>query len=296
MRSLTGKAVCVLAALGALASCAPGTQMGTSATTTVEDLTFIFDGRNVNDAYATQPDFVAALGRFEVPRPAGATDEQWVVRIRGDNGNPPSPILKNLGGILGHAFLQGADQTVGAPGNYEQAIEVLSHGQILDYAYNAADGSGHIEVATYYDLPAGPIGRPARTIGYKYKVRVDPGGFSVHPKSVPGDPGYDPNNVFPGTIPISATKAQDVAYKLWAKGTSIHVDEVWRDLNIPTGHDPNWQPVPNSGPTSGLYETDASSCVDMMWQTEPPATLPPGAQPPLYCLGRCDSPLIINTK
>jgi hypothetical protein len=34
----------------------------------------------------------------------------------------------------------------------------------------------------------------------------------------------------------------------------------------------------------------------MMFAGDPPSSLPAGAAPPFYCLGRCANPPIINTR
>lgn len=299
------KGICGLVALVALAGCENlGQQMGGPSDGVTPQVTFqrdpmyfYFDGQIANTYLDSAPHLYAGLAKFGIPRPSGASDLKWIERIRGEQGGPPSGYLKGLGGIVSRAFLQGAEQTTSKlpPSNYEQAIELVAHGEIIDYRYNS-DGSGWLEVITYYNLSDGPPQRPARTAAYKWRVTVDPGGFTVVDKTPEDDPNYDPNNVFPGTIPINAAKAQNLYYKLWAKGTAIKVQSVERDMNVMNGV-PNWQPMPESNPHfAPLYEPSDDACIDMMFALPPPEVLPAGIAPPLYCLGRCDQPLIINTK
>lgn len=80
-------------------------------------------------------------------------------------------------------------------------------------------------------------------------------------------------------------------FKLWVKGTDIKIDEVARKA----GNSSNFVVLPKSNPNfAKLYAEIGENCVDMMFVDRPPPALG-GMQPPLYCLGRCQSPLIVNT-
>ncbi|MFW6028123.1 MAG: hypothetical protein ACOC9Q_01175 [bacterium] len=287
-RSLLG-AMATVAALTLL----PGSAVSQSTTgPTVAPLAFVFHAQPIDDALSSSQALEDALDEFNVPRPANANQRQWINAIRQDSDR-----LKNVAGIPGHAMLKAALRTLGpVSGNYEQAVKVASFGEILDYEFDKANNSGVLEVATYYYRTKGasPTSGPVTLEGWRFRVTVDPLGFSVIPKTPTDHPDYDPDDVFPGTIPISEDKALGLEYKLWAKGTAINVTEVWRDPSILPGQSANWVPVQNAGPFAKLYMTDESSCVDMMFAVEPPATWAPNL-PYKYCLGRCDSPLIINT-
>ena len=116
-------------------------------------------------------------------------------------------------------------------------------------------------------------------------------GFSIVEK------GSDPDNPFPGTLqftPVMKARINDLGfmYKLWAKGTDIKIDEVAKKA----GNSNNFVVLQAAAPVNAkLYFEIDENCIDMLFVDRPPATLEDGMQPPLYCLGRCESPMIINT-
>ena len=205
------------------------------------------------------------------------------------------PGMTGLGGVLGHAFLEAARNAV-LSGNYDRfrRVEISVHGQIEDFAYNAADGSGRINSITYIErtvIPAGNGVPNTKTRAYKWEIEVEPGGFTVVPK------GTDPHAPFPGTMQFSDEMKQRIdslgfQYKLWASGTKIVVKKVSFKANA---NNPNWRELKKSNPRfAKLYEPDINNCIDMLFVDEPPADLG-DMGPPFYCLGRCANPMIVNT-
>jgi hypothetical protein len=76
-------------------------------------------------------------------------------------------------------------------------------------------------------------------------------------------------------------------FKLWAKGEMIEIVTVEHKAH----NSPIFVRVPD---TDWRYDQTAENCIDMLFVSYPPpnkGTL----EPPLYCLGRCDTPQLINT-
>jgi hypothetical protein len=231
---------------------------------------------------------------------------QLIQQIRNSNQSSGTdvPGTTGLGGAFGQAFLDLAEDAIAGNGQFDNGKRVVTSlsGQILDYAYNAADGSGKLEVNTYITsrvVPAGQGLPPPKTVAYKWKIRVDPTtanstGFIVVDRVAGPQP-------FPNTISFTREMKQRVdslgfMKKLWVKGTNIVVEEVRRDQNY-NASNPNFQLLPPNNPNyAKLYQTDASSCIDMMFVGDPPSTMADLQAPPFYCLGRCDHPFIVNTR
>ena len=211
------------------------------------------------------------------------------------------PGMTGLGGGYGHAFLDLAEQALDGNGGFDRGkrVTVSLSGQIQDYAFDSAAGSGRLEVITYIAstvVPAGGGTPTTKTEAYKWKVRVDAGGFSVVQRN-----DSAPDGPFPGTLEFSPAMKQRIqslgfTRKLWAKGSKIVVEKVWRDANYRPAN-PNFQELRSSNPRyARLYQSGPESCIDMMFVGEPPADMSGLQAPPFYCLGRCDHPLIINTR
>jgi len=223
-----------------------------------------------------------------------------IASIRAANMNPQSqvPGMTGLGGVFGHAFLEMASEAALLGGPFQQGSRVVTsvYGQINEngYVFNRAAGSGSLTVTTYFTRTVVPVGQgapPPKTEAYRWQVRVDAGGFTVVPK------GTDPANPFPGTLPFSPEMIQRIdsygfTHKLWAKGTAIHVERVWYKAPNSTSFDEVFATQPKY---AKLFLTDAQSCIDMLFVGEPPETYAELKGPPVYCLGRCDQPFIVNT-
>ena len=224
-----------------------------------------------------------------------------ISEIRSANANPADqvPGMTGLGGALGHGFLDAAGAALTGSGNFNSAqqVSLAISGQITDYEFvedgNTGQGNGRIEAITYLTWTTVPDGNGpmiTRTEAYRWKIRVINNGFRIVPK------GTDPNDPFPGTLAFTPEMVSRIdilgfMFKLWAKGTDIKIDEVARKA----GNSPNFTVLPESNPNHAkLYAEIGENCIDMLFVDEPPPTLE-GMGPPLYCLGRCQSPLIVNT-
>ncbi len=225
-----------------------------------------------------------------------------ISRIRSANMNPAGqvPGMTGLGGALGHGIINAADDALNqSSGDFDTTQQVILavSGQITDYAFvedgNTGRGNGKLEVITYVTSTKVPHGNGpliTRTEAYKWKIRVINNGFRIVPK------GTDPNDPFPGTLQFTPEMVNRInflgfMFKLWVKGTDIKIDEVARKA----GSSSNFVVLPKSNPNfAKLYAEIGENCVDMMFVDRPPPALG-GMQPPLYCLGRCQSPLIVNT-
>jgi hypothetical protein len=215
-----------------------------------------------------------------------------------NNAGDPVPGLTGLGGIFGHAFLGLAGGSLLGSGHFSQAqqrVLVTVAGQINEYAYDASDGSGALDVTTTFTrqiVPAGAGVPPAKTEVFRYKITVAAGGFTEFTKDQCAD------KFFCDVMPFSQDmidRANSLGFevKLWAEGTTITVTDVWHK-----GY--NEQNLVKLDPATDteyakLFETDANSCIDMMFVGTPPATTQDLEGPPMYCLGRCSDPMIINT-
>lgn len=209
--------------------------------------------------------------------------------------------LSGLGGMLGHGLTRAALGKVGPGGRFDPGMlsTASSEGQIDDYFFDyAGDRSGRLRVTTWVTTPHSP--GISTTVGYRFHVRVEPGGFTIHEKDT-----SDPNNVFPNTwLRIPASMAAPFKYKLWATGDDIVIERVWVDhnndgtfdeiLSTSTGWKANYKYLLDAQPTD---------CIDIMFAEDtslPPPFFPTRYDqltgPPQYCLGRCASPPLINTK
>lgn len=120
-------------------------------------------------------------------------------------------------------------------------------------------------------------------------------GFEVRRRQ--GDKN-NPDAPFPGTVEFppsaldpdneSSIWGRNLDHKLWAKGPEIVVRDVY------------YQPVRGQlrrlEDTHEFYKTCEESCIDMMTEGFPPRyriDFPPQSG---YCLGRCASPFIVNSK
>jgi len=209
------------------------------------------------------------------------------------------PGLTGLGGVYGHAFLDLAERAL-RNGEFDttQQIVVSVFGQITHYEFhknpkNAMKGNGKLEVITYItwaQVPSGSALSTLQTDAYRWKLRVVDDGFHIVPHS--GN-ATDP---FPNTMDftpemLARVKVRGYKYKLWAKGKVIKIDLV----ELKKGTSPSWVTLSETDPMyKSLYAEIDENCIDMMFVHEPPMTLG-GLKPPLYCLGRCKSPLIVNT-
>jgi hypothetical protein len=242
--------------------------------------TLMVDGQPVNEMLASPKARQRFLERIPVKTEAGDLRERVRTLLE-------DPAFEGIAGIYGREVLRALQDVVGRS---DADAEVDASGQITHYGLNY-DGSGCMRVKTRIERTSGGEKEVNR---YKWHVRVARGGFTIVPKS-----DEEPDDPFPGTLDISDNDElleridqANFQYKLWAKGYAIQVHDVY--YRGPT--DDSFSRVAEDDPKRGhLYKSTPSSCIDMMFQAPPPSRLPPDAEPPFYCLGRCDQPRLINT-
>lgn len=261
----------------------------------------IIEGQPVNIAIANTSLLKQALEDYKPERdPSSPVDPDLgeliqEIEAANESSTRKVPGMTGLGGVMGHAFLDAARDAL-LSGNYDRQrrVEIALHGQIEDYSFNEADGSGSITSVTYIDrtvIPSGNGVPNTKTQAYRWQIEIEAGGFQVV------DKGADPHAPFPGTMQFSDAMKLRIdslgfKYKLWAKGTKIKITKVEFKANASS---PNWRELKKSNSKyAKLYESDANNCIDMLFVDRPPASLD-GMGPPFYCLGRCANPLIVNT-
>lgn len=270
---------------------------------------FWVDGAIANDVLRQSARLERALEKFGgSDRPSKLNDRIGQIGDSNDIIDIPVPGLTGLGGIYGHAFLDAAERKQvrdirrGNWGKFDNltGVTISLSGQIIDYYYDKINNSGRIESITYVErtvVPPGGGTPDTKTDAYRFTVMVN-GGFHEEEKKSANSSNVFPDFAAETGIQINSTKASGFNWKLWASGTSIAVTEVKLIKNYSGGED--WSgvsPLPMDHPKyKRLYQTDSDSCVDMMFENEPPQILPDSAAPPFYCLGRCKNPMIINTR
>ncbi len=200
-------------------------------------------------------------------------------------------VLRGLGGLFAFEFLNSVDATLDEEGQYDPDKRVYEffYGHTREFEFDRDEGTGHILNFTYFTrvVVAGdntPI--ISTTNSYRWNVDVEQGGFTVVEK------GSDPDNPFPDTLEFSdemlnRIDALGFEYKLWATGTPINIVDV--------AFKPHGAASYTSLPTSdSRYDRVDTNCIDMLFVNFPPPVLGT-LQPPLYCLGRCQDPMLINT-
>jgi len=187
-----------------------------------------------------------------------------------------------FGGISARFFLRAAEQSLNNRGQFRTVLNVVTTGQLTAFHY-VPGGESCLEVLMTKTITA----RSGRAFTVRYKWTV----FADLSRAVRDD--SNPDDVFstPDTVKITKAMADkhNFQFKLWAKGTDIQVTRVERAFNTSS----NFFLLPKN---NRFYKVTPDACIDMMFQFDPPETMPSDAEPPFYCLGRCDEPPIINTK
>ncbi len=263
-----------------------------------------FETFNINDVLSNENLLRRALDtHFPELREVRNLRERIEILI-GDKyaGSEEHPALRGLGGVVARAFLRAASAALDSDTglfNERQRVFHFTYGRILYYEYNNEDsptapGSGRLETITYYTRVTVPIGTPdntgeiiSETDAVRWKVDVGKGGFEVVERD-----DSAPDGPFPDTMEFSDAMKNRVQflgfeYKLWAEGELITIDEVARKDHGET----DYTILPGSAPE---YHEGPDNCIDMMF-VDPPPPRRGVLRPPLYCLGRCAQPHLVNT-
>lgn len=270
----------------------------------------LIDGHGINIAAGTPIALEHLLLNKFNDITTGTTHKQRVEAIRptGNGAWNGSIYFNGLGGIAALPALDIAEDTLdpttgaGATENHDRKPGAWVYGAIEEFHFNL-DKSGSMKVIQIYTTALGRSGN-SRLAAYRYHINVAANGFNVDTKNL-----SNPNNVFPATaaatgIEINAETAEGFNYKLYARGTDITVTGI-DEVHGYHGHgNLNWSAINLGLPATkkiwdAITTPNADSCLDMMFSEYPPSTLPDGAEPPFYCLGRCKAstgPMLINTR
>ncbi len=182
-------------------------------------------------------------------------------------------------------------------------------GKIRDYVFHVdkreerpnnrvATGHGHLAVEMRRVRLQRSYGGNITTVleTLHWDIEIIRNGFEVVTRNGSSNDVPDKGKIFPATItlPDFARNPDDpdsvwkrkLDHKLFAKGKSIKVRHVYRQIDngplelLPDRH--------------AFYKVTDCSCVDIMFKGFPPELKLPSQDG--YCLGRCDHPLIVNSR
>lgn len=221
-----------------------------------------------------------------------------------------APGFTGIGGALAREIVNIVHtEALGPAGLYDSdsSVVIAMDGQIIAYEFDGSvdePGNGSMTVITAVTSKKYPsLGPPKpKVVGFKWEIEVVGNGLRV----VEYDDS-DPSDPFPNTMTFSREMLERIErkqfkYKLWAEGTDIVVENVWRKENFrwSRAHNPSYWggPLPRTGDSEWkrLYESNPDSCIDMMFVNQPPADFGDLRGPPWYCLGRCEHPGIVNSR
>ncbi len=186
-----------------------------------------------------------------------------------------------LAGIPARSFFNAVRQTLNENSEFRTALNVVTTGKLEAYHYVEIGESCLRVLMTKTVTTAG-----GQSFTFRYRWTIF-GEFRVEPRN-----DNDPTDVFPGADTVKVTKAMADAnnfqHKMWSRGNMLKVTRVERSFgNI------SFFLLPAS---NRFYKITPDSCIDIMFQDPPDETMPSDAEPPFYCLGRCEDPPIVNTK
>lgn len=276
-------------------------------------------GQDATDALDSSTKIVDLLDELDAP-PAANIKARIKMLL-----NTPGAKIAGLGGIQSRAALKTAEVTTNPSGNFAGPLTTFAvKGQIQE---SVDIGLGLDESGFYYKL-GDPMhmwvqmittatritGGPTKVTRWAemFRIEVPANAVIVEPKS--SDTGL---GVFPGfgsvAFPISSTMANDHQFKLWAVGEDVKVTDYWIDDNYNSGTGPVYMASKkytmgeHPAKFASIFAQDLKACIDMMFKKDPRVDvadggalangeLPSDAEPPYYCLGRCQNPPIVNTK
>lgn len=195
-------------------------------------------------------------------------------------------------------------------------LDIHVYGQIEDFTFTATSSTSNTEFVSDGDkgrltltsttfievtpiLPAGAILDPL-VFQLKYKIQTEDDAVEVH--GINRDNSSNPiwDDPFPNTIPLNEGMKERIEslgfeWKLYAKGEKISVTEfTFVNYNGKVRYfdqkpaKPVWVRM--------IFEKNAYDCFDMLFKNAPlKEEKLEGLGPPLYCLGRCENPMLINT-
>lgn len=266
----------------------------------------LINGIDPDAAMHNQASLEQTLAEFGVMKPGGGTALAWINKIAAERnkGKMGPAVFKGIGGLPARSLLEVARATVNpnpGSGNFADRPGVETYGNIeavcdglSGYFYDEVTKNGRLCVTMITTTTRG-FSSVRHSEAYRFLVTIT-GGFEREPKKF-----LDANNVFPDAqaatgIMINSATATGFNYKLYAKGESIEITKVWHNKNYDEKPEDFEFLDPDEKKHEALYETDNSACIDMMFATTPPRNYADLSAPPFYCLGRCGSPMIINTR
>lgn len=254
------------------------------------------DPVDLNRILASEEDLRTAL---DVVFPEVANIDNLGERIRRlqepDGPSREFEAFQGLGGVMATALVDAAAATLTEDKfDPEKRVYVFVWGRIIDYKFRdprlGGDSSGVFNTLTYFTrvtIRPGNTPIESETDAYRWSVSVDAGGFEVVPRDF-----SSATNPFPDTMMLSDAMLNRVdflgfQFKLWAEGMTINIDSIERKAPGSS----NFVMISTSDPR---YRKTDSNCIDMMFVDYPAPELGT-LKPPLYCLGRCKNPMLINT-
>ncbi len=231
-----------------------------------------------------------------------------------EGNTPKDETSPSLGGMCGFSTIVAIRDLMDVLDRSDRPFRRVE-GKIRDYVFRVderkerprnrvATGHGHLAVEMRRV-------KSQRDYALMKKTVLETLHWDIEIKNDPGDPndGYEvvlrqgsPDNVppkgeiFPDTItlpdfardpgdPDSVWK-RELNHKLFAKGKSIKVRHVYRKIGD--------GPLERLDDKHAFYKVTECSCVDIMFKGFPPELKLPSQDG--YCLGRCDHPLIVNSR
>ncbi|MEM1399427.1 MAG: hypothetical protein AAGF58_06075 [Pseudomonadota bacterium] len=260
--------------------------------------------QEINDVLGSRSELFNAVGALSSRQYSKAAESEplgdLIKRVRAENLSVRSADAADaanvnqafigLGGAFTEILLRAAEQTIGETNDYDngKVVTVSVKGMLTDYKL-FSDRSGHLENETQFVISVNGVALP--TIRFYWIIDVLPETFEVYTHSM------NDNDPFPGTLVFSQAmldRIKDKGFnrKLWAEGEGIKI----RKLLIDSGDGLGYQAVPEGHP---LLMSDEDSCIDMMFEAMPGGGVPMTYSELLthsYCLGRCRSPAMVNSK
>ena len=156
-------------------------------------------------------------------------------------------------------------------------------GMIVNFTYDDGRKNGTLEVTT--KVVTSVNGQAVESTDWHWWITVLPQGYASIPK-VMSDPNYfgAPNTIVFTQAMKDEVDQRGFKWKLWAKTGKIKIDKLLR----------NGVEITPGSPYAELLIPKPNDCIDLM-SVNKPQTGTGTSQFGGYCLGRCQSPAIVNT-